>query len=150
MSAPDRRSMLDRAAASLSVRRQCALLSVARSGVYRTRKPATDNDAALMRRIDKLFTAWPFLGSRRMTMLRAEGVAVNRKRVPRLMRRMGIAALGPKLRTTKPAPGHKVYPYLLRDMTIGRANHVGRPTSPTSRSRAAFSISWRSRPRNSL
>ena len=125
MSAPDRRSMLDRAAASLSVRRQCALLSVARSGVYRTRKPATDNDAALMRRIDKLFTAGPFLGSRRMTaMLRAEGVAVNRKRVPRLMRRMGIAALGPKLKTTKPAPGHKVYSYLLRDMTIDRANHV--------------------------
>jgi putative transposase len=125
MSAPDRRSMLDGADASLSVRRQCALLSVARSGVYRTRKPANDNNAALMRRIDELFTAWPSLGSRRMTaMLRAEGVNVNRKRVQRLMRRMGIAALGPKPRTTKPAPGHKIYPYLLRDMTIDRANHV--------------------------
>src|ERR1700733_10741190 len=75
MSAPDRRAMLDRADKSLSVRRQCALLGVARSGVYRERKPANDNDAALMRRIDELFTAWPFLGSRRMTaMLRAEGV----------------------------------------------------------------------------
>ena len=125
MSAPDRRAMLDRADEALSVRRQCALLSVARSGVYRTRKPANDNDTALMRRIDELFTAWPFLGSRRMTaMLRAEGVTVNRKRAQRLMRLMGIAALGPKPRTTKPAPGHKIYPYLLRGAAIERANHV--------------------------
>ena len=125
MSAPDRRAMLDRADEALSVRRQCALPSVARSGVYRTRKPANDNDTALMRRIDELFTAWPFLGSRRMTaMLRAEGVTVNRKRAQRLMRLMGIAALGPKPRTTKPAPGHKIYPYLLRGAAIERANHV--------------------------
>src|ERR1700677_987468 len=103
MSAPDRRAMLDRAARpALSLRRQCALLGVARSGVYRAPKPANDNDGALMRRIDELFTAWPFLGSRRITaMLRAEGVFVNRKRVQRLMRLMGIAALGPKPRTSK-------------------------------------------------
>ena len=125
MSAADRRAMLERADRALSLRRQCALLGVARSGVYRPRRPANDNDAALMRRIDELFTAWPFLGSRRMTaMLRAEGASVNRKRVQRLMRLMGIAALGPKPRTTKPAPGHKIYPYLLRNLTIERANHV--------------------------
>ena len=125
MSAPDRRAMLDRADKSLSVRRQCALVGVARSGVYRARKPANDNDGALMRRIDELFTAWPFLGSRRMTaMLRAEGVNVNRKRVQRLMRLMGIAALGPKPKTSKPAPGHRIYPYLLRNLAIERANHV--------------------------
>jgi len=125
MSAPDRRAMLDRDDKALSLRRQCALLGVARSGVYRSRKPANDNDAALMRRIDELFTAWPFLGSRRMTaMLRASGAGMNRKRVQRLMRLMGIAALGPKPRTSKPAPGHRIYPYLLRNMTIERANHV--------------------------
>jgi putative transposase len=125
MSAPDRRAMLDRADGALSLRRQCALVGVARSGVYRARKPANDNDAALMRRIDELFTAWPFLGSRRMAaMLRAEGVFVNRKRVQRLMRLMGIAALGPKPRTSKPAAGHRIYPYLLRNLTIERANHV--------------------------
>jgi putative transposase len=125
MSAPDRRAMLDRAERVLSLRRQCALLGVARSSVYRPATPANDNDAALMRQIDELFTAWPFLGSRRMTaMLRAEGVLVNRKRVQRLMRLMGIAALGPKPRTSKPAPGHRIYPYLLRDMAIERANHV--------------------------
>ncbi len=70
-------------------------------------------------------TAWPFLGSRRMTeMLRAEGEKINRKRVQRLMRKMGIAALGPKPNTTKPAPGHKIFPYLLRNLKIERPNHV--------------------------
>src|SRR6201986_3027076 len=69
--------------------------------------------------------AWPFLGSRRMTaLLRAEGHKVNRKRVQRLLRQMGIAALGPKQRTTKPAPGHKIFPYLLRNLIIERPNHV--------------------------
>lgn len=125
MSAPDRRGMLDRDDKSLSVRRQCALLGVARSGVYRPRKPANDNELALMRRIDELFTVWPFLGSRWMAeMLKAEGLSVNRKRVQRLMRKMGIAALGPKPNTSKPAPGHKIFPYLLRNLKIERPNHV--------------------------
>jgi putative transposase len=108
MSAPDRRARLDRNHANLSVRRQCALLGL-----------------ALMHRIDELFTAWPFLGSRRITaLLRDEGRAVNRKRVQRLMRRMGIAALGPKPRTSQPALGHKIFPYLLRDLQIERPNQV--------------------------
>jgi putative transposase len=125
MSAPDRRALIDRNHGTLSLRRQCTLLGVARSGVYRPPRPANDNDVGLMRRIDELFTAWPFLGSRRMAaMLRAEGLSINRKRVQRLMRRMGIVALGPKPRTTKPAPGHKIFPYLLRGMTIDRPNQV--------------------------
>jgi putative transposase len=125
MSAPDRRAKLDRDHPALSVRRQCAMLGIARSGAYRLPSAANDDDLTLLRRIDELFTRWPFLGSRRMTaMLRAEGQAVNRKRVQRLMRRMGIVALGPKPRTTKPAPGHTIFPYLLRDMTIERPNQV--------------------------
>ncbi|KYK50159.1 hypothetical protein A1D31_39195 [Bradyrhizobium liaoningense] len=117
--------MLDRADKGLSIRRQCELLGVARSGVYRLQKPANDNDLAVMRRIDELFAAWPFLGSRRITaMLKAEGETINRKRVQRLMRQMGIAALGPKPNTSKPAPGHKIHPYLLRNMTIDRPNQV--------------------------
>ena len=125
MSAPDRRELIDRKHAELSIRRQCKLLGLARSGLYRPLAPANDNDLAPMQRIDELFTAWPFLGSRRMTaMLRAEGHAINRKRVRRLMRKMGIAALGPKPRTTKPAPGHKIYPYLLRGLAIERPNQV--------------------------
>jgi putative transposase len=125
MSAPDRRAKLDRDHPQLSIRRQCAMLGLARSGVYRLPHRAKDDDLLLMRRIDELFTRWPFLGSRRMTaMLRADGIPINRKRVQRLMRRMGIAALGPKPRTSKPAPGHTIYPYLLRELTIERANQV--------------------------
>ena len=125
MSAPDRRAKLDRDHPHLSIRRQCAMLGIARSGVYRPARAANDNELALLRRIDELFTRWPFLGSRRMTaMLRAEGQAINRKRVQRVMRRMGIAALGPKPRTTKPAPGHAIYPYLLRDVTVEWPNQV--------------------------
>jgi putative transposase len=127
VSRSDRTAMLNRDHPVLSIRRQGTLLSLARSGVYRAAAPANDDaaDLALMRRLDELFTAWPFLGSRRMTaMLRAEGHVVNRKRVLRLMRRMGIAALGPKPRTTKPAPGHKIFPYLLRNMAIDRPNQV--------------------------
>jgi putative transposase len=125
MSVPDRRALLDRGHADLSIRRQCDLLGIARSGVYRPARPANDNDLGLMRRIDELFTQWPFLGSRRLArMLRGDGQAINRKRVQRLMRQMGIAALGPKPRTTKRAPGHKVFPYLLRSMTIDRPNQV--------------------------
>jgi putative transposase len=125
MSTPDRRALVDRDDGELSIRRQCTLLSVARSGFYRPPIPANDDEMALMRRLDELFTAWPFLGSRRIAvMLRGEGFSINRKRVQRLMRRMGIAALGPKPRTTKPAPGHRIYPYLLRNMTIDRPNQV--------------------------
>ena len=125
MSTPDRRAMLDRDHPTLSIRGQCRLLGLARSGVYRPAPAHDDGDLALMRRIDALFMAWPFLGSRRMTaMLRAEGLTVSRKRVRRLMRIMGIAALGPKPRTTKPQHGHKIFPYLLRDRVIDRPNQV--------------------------
>jgi putative transposase len=125
MSASDRRAMLSPGDGELSLRHQCRLLGLARSGVYYQRRPANDNDLGLMRRLDELFTQWPFLGSRRLArMLRGEGLAINRKRVQRLMRKMGIAALGPKPRTTKPAPGHKIYPYLLRDLVIDRPNQV--------------------------
>jgi putative transposase len=124
MSAPDRRALVERGD-TLSIRKQCMLLGVARSGFYRPLRPANDDDLGLMRRIDELFTAWPFLGSRRMAaLLRAEGQAINRKRMQRLMRRMGIAALGPKPRTTASAPGHKIFPYLLRNMAIDRPNQV--------------------------
>lgn len=125
MSAPDRRGKLDRESKELSIRRQCQLVGVARSSVYRPPRAANDDAPGLRRRIDELFTAWPFLGSRKITaMLRAEGLIVNRKRVQRLMRQMGIVALGPKPCTTKPAPGHRIYPYLLRNLTIERPNQV--------------------------
>jgi putative transposase len=119
MIAPDRRARLDRGHERLSVRRQCALLGLARSGVYRS-APLREDDAAAMRQIDALYTDHPFYGSRRI----AFELKMSRKRVQRLMRLMGIAALGPKPRTSKPAPGHKVFPYLLRGVSVERPNQV--------------------------
>ena len=125
MSAPDRRQLIERDSGKLSVRRQCALLGLARSGVYRPPTPANDNDLALMRRIDELFTAWPFLGSRRMTaMLRADGHDINRKRVRRLMRVMGLEAIYQRPNTSRRHPEHRVYPYLLRGLIVDRPNQV--------------------------
>ena len=125
MSVPDRRAMVERPGEDLSVRRQCALLNLARSGVYRPKPVTAADDLALMRRIDELHLELPFYGSRRMMFeLNKEGRGVNRKRVQRLMRVMGIEALVPRPGTSKAAPGHKIYPYLLRGVAITEPNHV--------------------------
>ena len=117
--------MVERPGVDLSVRRQCALLNLARSGVYRPKPVIGAGDLALMRRIDELHLQLPFYGSRRMTFeLNKEDRGVNRKRVRRLMRVMGIEALVPRPGTSKPAPGHKIYPYLLRGLAIAEPNHV--------------------------
>lgn len=116
--------MVERPGKDLSVRRQCTLLNLARSGDRP--KPITGaDDLALMRRIDELHLELPFYGSRRMMVeLNKEGRGVNRKRVQRLMRVMGIEALVPRPGTSKAAPGHKIYPYLLRGLAITEPNHV--------------------------
>src|SRR5664280_1346531 len=125
MSIPERRAMVERPAENLSVRRQCALLALARSGVYRPKSATATNDLALMRRLDELHLKLPFYGSRRMMFeLNKESPKVNRKHVQRLMRLMGIVALVPRPGTSKPAPGHKIYPYLLRGVSITEPNHV--------------------------
>jgi putative transposase len=117
--------MVERPSKDLSVRRQCTLLNLARSGVYRPKAVIGADDLALMRRIDELHLERPFYGSRRMMFeLNKEGRGVNRKRVQRLMRVMGIEALVPRPGTSKAAPGHKIYPYLLRGVTIAEPNHV--------------------------
>jgi len=125
MSAPERRAMVERPREDLSVRRQCVLLNLARSGVYRPKTEPSAEDLALMRRIDELHLELPFYGSRRMTFeLNKEGRGVNRKRVQRLMRMMGLEGLVPRPGTSKAAPGNKIYPYLLRGLTITEPNHV--------------------------
>src|ERR1700688_310465 len=125
MSIPERRAMVERPAENLSVRRQCALLNLARSGVYRPGPVSGADDLALMRRIDELHLKWPFYGSPRIGVeLKQEGHGINRKRVQRLMRVMGIEALVPRPGTSKAAPGHKIYPYLLRGLAITEPNHV--------------------------
>jgi putative transposase len=125
MTRVERVAMIARARADLSVRRQCALLGLARSGVYRKPAPPDREQLALTQRIDEQYLATPFYGSRRMTAaLRLVGRQVNRKRVQRLMRLMGLEALGPKPKTSRPAAQHRVYPYLLRGLAIDRPNLV--------------------------
>jgi hypothetical protein len=144
MRAPDRRAMVERPGKDLSVRRQCTLLNLARSGVYRAKPITGADDLALMRRIDELHLELPFYGSRRMIFeLNKEGRGVNRKRVQRLMRVMGIEALVPRPGTSKAAPGHKTYPYLLRGLAITEPNHVW-ASDITYVPMAGFCISWRS------
>jgi len=109
----------------ISQRRQCVLLGVARSGLYYQPVALSPETVALLHALDTVYTAYPFLGSRRMThWLGTLGYAVNRKRVRRLMRVLGLAALYPGPRTTIPQPGHRVYPYLLRGQTITAVDHV--------------------------
>ena len=116
---------MDRADPALSVAAQCRLLKVARSTLYYQPARLDADDLALMRRMDELYTKWPFYGSRRMVAaLRQDGWIVNRKRVRRLMRMMGVEAIYQKPNTSKGRPDHKVYPYLLRGLSIDRPNQV--------------------------
>ena len=109
----------------LSVSQQCELLGLSRSSYYYEPATETAENLALMARIDREYTAHPFRGSRGMTAwLRREGHEVNRKRVQRLMRLMGLEAVYPKPRLSVGGAGHKVYPYLLRNVAIERVNQV--------------------------
>ena len=109
----------------VSIRRQCRLLGLNRSTRYYVPAKVSAEETALMKAIDRIFTKWPFYGSRRISFeLRKLGHKVNRKRVQRLMRTLGLQALVPGPHTSKPHPEHKVYPYLLRRLDIDRPNQV--------------------------
>ena len=109
----------------LPKRRRCELLEVARSTAYYRPTPITDDDLRMMRLIDEIHLELPFYGSRRIRdELETRGHPTNRKRVQRLMRLMGLRALYPKRRTSQPGKGHKIYPYLLGDLCVERANQV--------------------------
>ena len=105
--------------------RQAALLKLSRSSLYYKGRPVTAATLAIMRRIDELHLDYPFAGSRMLRdLLRGEGVEIGRERVARMMRRMGVVAVYRRPNTSKPGPGHKIYPYLLRGLTIDRPNQV--------------------------
>ena len=109
----------------LPLRRQAAVLQLSRSTLYYEPRPVPAADLAVMRRIDELHLDYPFAGSRMMRdVLRGEGIAIGRERVAAMMRRMGIEALYRRPNTSKPAAGHKIYPYLLRGMDVVRPNQV--------------------------
>jgi putative transposase len=117
--------MIDRTQPRLSIRRQCELLAVSRSGLYYEPEPTDVEQLATMRRIDEIHLKHPFYGSRKIGLeLRMEGREANRKRVQRLMRLMGLEALAPKPNTSTPHPDHPKYPYLLRGLVVSRVNQV--------------------------
>jgi putative transposase len=109
----------------LSITRQAEVLRISRGSVYYLPRPVPDADLAIMRRLDRLHLEYPFAGSRMLRgLLALQGCKIGRRHVKTLMRRMGIEALYRRPRTTKPEPGHKIYPYLLRGMAITRPNQV--------------------------
>jgi putative transposase len=118
--------MIDPTEKRLSLSRQCRMLGICRSSrYYKRRQRIQSHDLKLMRLIDEQYLKNPSWGTRSMrNYLRRQGYKVNRKRVQRLMRLMGIEAIYPKPKTSRPHPGHKVYPYLLRNLSIDRPNQV--------------------------
>jgi putative transposase len=109
----------------LSITKQAELLRISRGSVYYLPRPVSQADLAIMRRLDLLHLEFPFAGARMLRgLLSADGCQIGRRHVKTLMRRMGMEALYRRPRTTKPEPGHKIYPYLLRGMAITRPNQV--------------------------
>ena len=116
--------MIDRSH-DLPITKQAKVLNVSRGSVYYLPRPASSADLALMRRMDELHLDFPFAGSRMLRdLLAADGFAVGRLHVATLMKRMGIEALYRRPSTSKPAPGHKIYPYLLRKLAVTRPDQV--------------------------
>ena len=109
----------------LSITRQAELLDISRGTVYYLPRPVSAADLALMRKIDALHLEHPFMGARMLrNQLRRQGIEAGRRHIRTLMYRMGIEALAPQPGTSQAAPGHKIYPYLLRNLAITRANQV--------------------------
>jgi putative transposase len=109
----------------LPIASQAKALNISRGSVYYLPRPTSSGDLAIMRRIDELHLDFPFAGSRMLRdLLNAEGIKIGRRHVATLMKRMGIEALYRRPNTSKPAPGHKIYPYLLRNLTVTRPNQV--------------------------
>ncbi len=125
MSRSLRQAMIDRGHQQLSLVRQCALLNISRASVYYRPVSTRAEDLELMARMDRQYLKTPFYGSRRMkAWLLAEGNLVSRSKVRRLMRLMGLEAIYRRPNTSKPAPGHRVYPYLLKGVDVNRVDQV--------------------------
>ena len=125
MSRAERRALVERENPMLPVSQQCRLLAVSRASAYRRPAEVSEADRVIMGLIDRQYLARPYYGSRRMAAwLATRGHVVNRKRVQRLMRLMGLVAIFQRPNTSKPAAAHPVYPYLLGGIAIERVNQV--------------------------
>jgi putative transposase len=145
--------MIEAVHADLSITAQCRLLSISRSSFYYAPQPESDETLALMRVIDAGFLDMPWYGSRQMVRhLRRQGVNIGRRRVRRLMAKMGLSPIYQRPRTSDPHPQHRIYPYLLRHLAVERPNHVWcaditpafAGAGQASRCGAASCIWWRS------
>jgi putative transposase len=117
--------MIEAVHADLSISAQCRLLSISRSSFYYAPQPESDETLALMQAIDAAFLDMPWYGSRQMVRhLRRQGVNIGRRRVRRLMTKMGLSPVYQRPRTSDPHPQHRIYPYLLRDLVVERPNQV--------------------------
>jgi len=125
MSPGERRNMIQPDHPKLSLSAQCRVLNISRSTLYHRPLPASAEELALMKAIDKLFTKYPFFGSRQIaSWLARDGIKVGRHRVRRLMRQMGLQAVYRRPKTSQPHPAHPVFPYLLKGLEITRPNQV--------------------------
>jgi len=125
LSRAKRLAMIDHHSQELSLKDQAELLGLSRSSLYYRPVPPSPEEVAIKHRIDEIYTRYPFYGSRRITVtLNQEKIAVSRLTVQRYMREMGISGIAPGPNTSKPAPGHKIYPYLLRNIRAEYPNHV--------------------------
>ena len=147
----EKRAAIEPAHPELSVARQCELLDLCRASYYYQPVAVSDEERTLLHRLDEQYTQTPFYGVRKMTaVLRGEGYAVNPKRVRRLLRTLGLWAQVPQPGTSRPAPQHRVYPYLLRGVLIERVNQVWSTDITYIRLRSGFAylaavLDWHSR-----
>jgi putative transposase len=116
--------MIEKKNEKISLIEQATLLSLSRSGLYYRQIGPSPKEIATKHRIDQLYTRWPFYGSRRITAVLRKEMTISRKTVQKYMREMGLEAIGPRPNLSKPHPQHKIYPYLLRNITADYPNHI--------------------------
>jgi len=116
--------MIEKGHPALSLKKQAELLSISRSGCYYEPVGPSEKEIETKHRIDEIYTDWPFYGSRRITAVLRKEMAVSRKTIQKYMREMGLEAIGPKPNLSKRHPEHKIYPYLLRNVTASYPNHI--------------------------
>jgi putative transposase len=135
--------MIDRSH-DLSVTKQAKVLGISRGSVYYRPRPVSADDLAIMRRMDELHLEFPFAGSRMLRdLLQAEGIEIGRQHVTTLMKRMGIEAIYRRPNTSKPEPGHKIYPYLLRKLPVMQPNQVWAMDITPAFAGAGYTSRWR-------
>jgi len=116
--------MIERAHPELTLKKQAELLSISRSSCYYQPVGPSEKEIHTKHRIDEIYTSWPFYGSRRIAVVLHKEMAISRKTVQKYMREMGLEAIGPKPNLSKRHSQHKIYPYLLRNVTAGHPNHI--------------------------